>query len=61
MSHYYDHDDDDYRPPETRWEDQWGCLFPAECCMPGEHQISECYTAEEYEAMMREAQDGGLR
>lgn len=23
-----------------------GCLFPGECCMPGEHYESECHTPE---------------
>ncbi len=29
--------------------DDWyedGCIFPGECCMPGEHLKSECHTAE---------------
>lgn len=56
-----DYDDDDYRPPQTRWEDEIGCYFSGECCIPGEHRKSECHTAEEYEDMMREAQHGGVR
>ena len=27
-----------------------GCLFPGKCCMPGEHFVSECHTAEMMEA-----------
>jgi hypothetical protein len=57
MSNYYDYGDEDYLPPETRWEDEWGCLFPGECCMPGEHQKSECHTAEDLEALEREARE----
>lgn len=27
-------------------EDEEGCCFPKECCMPGVHRKSECHTAE---------------
>lgn len=27
-------------------EDEEGCCFPDECCMPGLHMKSECHTAE---------------
>lgn len=59
MSDYFDCDDDDYRPPEPRCEDEWGCLLPGECCMPYPHTKGECYTAEEAEAMEREARGEG--
>ena len=26
-------------------EDEIGCCFPGECCMPGEHFKHECHTA----------------
>jgi hypothetical protein len=56
MSHYDDYDDEDYRTPEARWEDEIGCLFPGECCMPGEHHKSECHTAEHLEAYEQDDQ-----
>ena len=32
-------------------DDAWGCCYaPGECCMPGEHMMSECHTAEDAEA-----------
>jgi hypothetical protein len=42
-------------PPDQE-EERWGCLFPDECLMPGEHTKSECHTAEmleEYEGWCR--------
>jgi hypothetical protein len=61
MSNDYDYGDEAYLPPQTRWEDEIGCLFPGECCMPGEHRKSECHTAEDLEALGREAtgEEGG--
>jgi hypothetical protein len=32
----------------------FGCAFPGECCIPGEHYFSECCTAEMMEAMNAE-------
>lgn len=66
MSDYYNHGDEDYHSPQTRWEGEIRCLFPGECCMPGEHRKSECHTAEDLEAYERETreredQNGGLR
>jgi hypothetical protein len=32
-------------------DDAWGCRYaPGVCCMPGEHMMSECHTAEDAEA-----------
>ena len=31
-----------------------GCLFPDKCCMPGEHFMSECHTAEMMELLTEE-------
>lgn len=28
-------------------DDEWGCCYPGECCMPGEHMRHECHTAED--------------
>jgi hypothetical protein len=46
-----DKDDDDEnllseRDPEIDGEPRLGCLFPGQCCMPGEHMTDECHTAE---------------
>jgi len=41
-----DYESDGYAPI---WESPLGpegCLFPGECCMPGDHYESECHTAE---------------
>jgi hypothetical protein len=37
-------------------DNQEGCCFPSECCMPGSHLRSECHTAEMIEAAI-EAQE----
>ena len=34
-----------------------GCYFPGECCMPGEHLMSECHTAEMIEEWERQYQE----
>lgn len=52
---------DDYEE-ERSFDDQeesgmeWGCLFPSECCMPGEHITSECHTAEMAHGLQVEAE-----
>ncbi|MFO1417254.1 MAG: hypothetical protein U1E83_01155 [Methylotetracoccus sp.] len=28
------------------------CLFPGECCMPGDHVPNECHRADDYEASL---------
>lgn len=40
--------DRDLDPEDPADDDclQSGCLFPGECCMPGEHLTMECHTAE---------------
>jgi hypothetical protein len=37
-------------------EDDFGCWFPDECCMPGLHMRSECHTAEMIEAFNAECE-----
>jgi hypothetical protein len=49
----YDEGDDDLRDPTDDFLGEEGCLFPRNCCMPGIHYTSECYTpemAEDFEA-----------
>lgn len=47
------HGDGEAPCPECRGSDREfplgriGCLFPRECCMPGEHYTSECHTPED--------------
>lgn len=45
-----DFDDDDFDDRELWLDDELeeddGCLFPGECCMPGDHTSDECHTAE---------------
>lgn len=31
-------------------DSELGCCFPGECCMPGQHMRSECYTSDMAEA-----------
>lgn len=39
-------------------EDEWGCVFPGECCMAyTDHMKGECYTPEMYEDYVREEED----
>ena len=33
-----------------------GCLYPEKCCMPGFHWETECYTAEDLEALEKEGE-----
>lgn len=37
--------------------DEWECVFPGECCMPGLHTSHECHTAEMIAAYFREQGD----
>jgi hypothetical protein len=39
---------------EPREDEEWGCIFPGKCCMPGEHRKGECHTAEMIEAFEAE-------
>jgi hypothetical protein len=48
----YDYDGDSDREP--REDEEWGCIFPGKCCMPGEHRKGECHTAEMIEAFNAE-------
>lgn len=41
---------DDYNFGSAERDDDWGCCFPEECCMPYPHMKDECHTAEMYEA-----------
>lgn len=41
---------DDYELSEEQPED-FGCIFPDRCVMPGIHYPNECHTAEMMEAM----------
>ncbi len=60
-------DDDEYeRDPEYSHDDgegenELGCCFPEECCMPGPHYRYECHTAEmlmeQHEVDIDEARD----
>lgn len=44
-----DEAEDDYADHEERSDsDRFGCLYPDECVMPGEHLECECHTAEMY-------------
>lgn len=46
--------DEPYERPE---EEDEGCEFPGECCMPGPHRRGECHTArmiEDYEHGLQE-------
>lgn len=38
-------------------EEEYGCCFPGECCMPGDHFPSECFTPEMAEALHDKAAD----
>lgn len=40
--------------PDDYYEAPAGCCFPGECLMPGAHLLSECHTAEMYEASIKE-------
>lgn len=54
-------EDDDYDASLDLEESplgEMGCLFPSECCMPGEHYTSECHTAEDAEAWHKENAEG---
>lgn len=58
-----DHDLDEDRSyedldnPEESAIGVMGCLFPGQCCMPGEHFTSECHTAQMLdEVLLPEAQ-----
>jgi hypothetical protein len=33
-------------PPDAGWggDDEEGCIFPEDCCMPGPHTKGECHT-----------------
>ena len=44
---------DDVIPPEVL-DDDFGCCYPGECCMPGLHLLSECHTAADIEAQHKE-------
>lgn len=41
----FSHGDLDYEEDEFGFE-EFGCVFGEECCMPGFHYRSECYTPE---------------
>ncbi len=43
---------DDDSDEEERDED-YGCLFPSDCCMPFSHLKSECFTADMAEEWMK--------
>lgn len=54
-----DDDYDDYQgPEESPLLGEMGCLFHSECCMPGMHYTSECFTAEDAEAWHKESSEG---
>lgn len=66
-----DYDEDDYREMDKRVDDflrserdnddtldsslESGCLFPSECCMPGQHYTCDCHTAEMLDAYEKES------
>lgn len=39
-------------------DDDVGCCYPGECCMPGEHIRSECHTAADIDAQFQETAPG---
>ncbi|MGF1472952.1 MAG: hypothetical protein ACFB50_14585 [Rubrobacteraceae bacterium] len=54
----FTHGDLDYEEDEFGFE-EFGCVFGSECCMPGFHFRSECYTpemAEEWYAAEKQAE-----
>lgn len=53
-------DDEDFIAEDDHFEERetFGCCFPDKCVIPGEHFPSECCTAEEMEAIMREGEEG---
>ncbi len=55
-------DESDYWPDDDDDKDEWvlDCGMK-DCCMPGYHFRSECYTPEMYESSVRAAERGGKR
>ena len=47
-------DVEDSIEPDDYYEAPAGCCFPDICLMPGDHLLSECHTAEMYEASIKD-------
>lgn len=52
--YYANCEGDCFYPEDENFEDEDGCLFPDECCMPGFHTTDECHTAEMVEELYKE-------
>jgi hypothetical protein len=40
----YDPDEHEEALDETDEREEFGCVFPGKCCMPGPHFTDECHT-----------------
>lgn len=49
-----DNDGEIVRVADDSAEGSGDCLFPGECCMPGDHTPDECHTAEMIESQYAE-------